>query len=97
MTQEQLAELVTAYMVDHGTGVGYTHASIGRLERGLIPYSQPVIEAIAHSLGTDPASLLIRDPTDQAGIWTIWERALPEQRETITEHAEIVVRKPRKA
>lgn len=93
MTQEQLAERVTNYMVEHGTGAGYTHASIGRLERGLMPYSQPVLEALAHSLGTDPASLLIRDPNDQAGIWTLWEEALPDQRETITEHAEVVLRK----
>lgn len=93
MTQEQLAERVTAYMVEHGTGKGYTHASIGRLERGLMPYSQSILEALAHCLGTDPASLLIRDPNDQAGIWTLWEEALPEQRETITEHAEVVLRK----
>jgi transcriptional regulator with XRE-family HTH domain len=97
LSQEQLAERVTAYLVEHGTGDGYTHASIGRLERGLMPYSQPILEALADSLGTDPASLLIRDPTDPTGIWTIWEKALPEQRATITEHAEIVVKKLHKA
>ena len=25
-------------------------------------------------------------------IWTLWEKAIPEQRATITEHAEIVIR-----
>lgn len=97
MTQEKLAERVTAFLLERGAKKGYTYASIGRLERGLMPYSQPVLEALADSLGTDPASLLIRDPTDPTGIWTIWEKALPAERATITEHAEIVVKKTRKA
>lgn len=96
MTQEQLAERVSAFLIERGAKKGYTYASIGRLERGLMPYSQPVLEALADSLGTDPASLLIRDPTDASGIWTIWEKALPAERATITEHAEIVVKKARR-
>jgi transcriptional regulator with XRE-family HTH domain len=97
LSQEQLAERVTNFLVENGTGGGYTHASIGRLERGLMPYSQPILEALADALGTDPASLLIRDPTDAEGIWTIWEKALPAERTQITELSQIVVKKPKRA
>jgi transcriptional regulator with XRE-family HTH domain len=96
LTQEQLAERVGAYLIDRGLGDGYSHASIGRIENGKMPYTQPILEAMADALGTDCASLLIRDPTDPSGIWTIWEKALPAERATITEHAEIVVKKARR-
>ena len=96
LTQEQLAERVAARLVERGLATGYTHASVGRIETGKMPYTQPVLEAIADALGTDCPSLLIRDPNDPTGIWTIWERALPAERADITEHAEIVVKKRRK-
>jgi transcriptional regulator with XRE-family HTH domain len=92
LTQEQLAELVSKFLHRRGIKKGYTHASIGRLENGKIGYTQLILEALADSLGTDPPSLLIRDPNDAEGIWTLWEKAVPEQRATITEHAEIVIR-----
>ena len=92
LTQEQLAERVSDFLHYRGFKKSYTHASIGRLENGKIGYTQVILEALAHSLGTDPPSLLIRDPTEPDAIWTIWEKAQPDQRATITEHAEIVVR-----
>lgn len=57
-----------------------TYASIGRIEAGQQPYSQEALEAIAEALGTDPASLLMRDPTAPDPIWTIWDRLKPNQR-----------------
>lgn len=93
MTQEQLAERVTTYLQERGIAKSYSYASVGRVENGKMPYTQPILEAMAHALGTDPASLLIRDPTDPTGIWTIWEKALPAERQTITEHAEVVVKR----
>lgn len=93
MTQEQLAERVATYLTERGLARGYSHASVGRIENGKMPYKQPVLEAMADALGTDAASLLIRDPTDPEGIWTLWEKALPVERQTITEHAQIVVKR----
>jgi transcriptional regulator with XRE-family HTH domain len=46
-----------------GEAVDMSHAQVSRIERGLQPYSQPVLEAIADALQTDPASLLMRDPS----------------------------------
>lgn len=72
---------------------GMTHASLSRIERGLQPYSQPIIEAIADELtGGDVASLLERDPKDPEGIWTLWDQAKPGQRRMIVEVAKTIVK-----
>lgn len=57
-----------------------THASLSRIERGLQPYSQALLELLADIYQTDPASLLIRDPSDPDGIWSIWDRLQRRQR-----------------
>ena len=72
--------------------IGITHASLSRIERGLQPYSQPLLEAIADALQTDPASLLTRDPTDPEGIWSIWDRAKPGERRQIVEIAKTLIK-----
>lgn len=40
-----------------------SYVQLGRIERGLQPYSQPVLEAVAKVLGVDPATLLTFDPS----------------------------------
>lgn len=95
LTQEQLAERVAEYLAKQGDGSGYTHASIQRLENGKIGYTQAVLEALADAMGTDPASLLMRDPTDRSAMWTVWDQALPAEREIIEQQAEIVVKSRR--
>jgi transcriptional regulator with XRE-family HTH domain len=69
-----------------------THASLSRLERGLQPYSQGLLEALAVALQTDAASLLIRDPTDPEGIWSVWDQASPSERRQIVEIAKTLIR-----
>ncbi len=86
MTLETLAERV-------GEKIGgLTHASLSRIERGLQPYSQPILEAIAEELNTDVASLLMRDPTDSEALWSIWDQATKIERELITNLAKTVRR-----
>jgi transcriptional regulator with XRE-family HTH domain len=72
--------------------VGTTHASLSRLERGLQPYSQTMLERLADALRTDTASLLIRDPTDPDGIWSVWDRAKPAERRQIVEIAKTLIK-----
>lgn len=96
LTQEQLAERVAQYLADQGDDKGYTHASIQRLESGKIGYTQIVLEALADALGTDPASLLMRDPSDRSAMWTVWDQALPAERELIEQQAEVVVKNRRR-
>src|SRR5215211_4544728 len=59
--------------------IGVSHATLSRVERGRQDYNQGLLELLAEELGTDPASLLIRDPTDPEGIWSIWDQAKPGQ------------------
>ena len=72
---------------------GMTHASLSRIERGIQPYSQPILEAIAEELtGGDVASLLMRDPSDPNAIWSIWDQAKPGERQMIVDIAKTIVK-----
>lgn len=70
LTQEQLAERL-----------GTTHTTIGRLERGVIPYDRIWLEALAEALRCEPADLIMRNPLDPEGIWSIWENLSPPQKQ----------------
>jgi transcriptional regulator with XRE-family HTH domain len=64
LTQAQLARLLNT-----------SRTNISRIENLRKGYTQDFLEACADALRTDPASLILRDPSD--GIWSIWERAKP--------------------
>lgn len=87
LTLEALAERV-------GTKIGgMTHASLSRIERGLQPYSQPILEALADELtGGNVASLLMRDPSDESAMWSIWDQAKPGERKMIEDIAKTIVK-----
>jgi len=72
--------------------IGITHASLSRIERGRQPYSQPLLEALADALQTEPASLLMRNPTDPEGIWSVWDQAKPGERRQIVEIAKTLIK-----
>lgn len=58
-SQEELAEEVAEYLLENEISEkGYTYASIGRMENGRIPYSQPILEGIAKALGVSVATLI---------------------------------------
>ncbi len=61
-------------------------AQLSRIESGVQPYTQDVLEMIADALQTDPPSLLMRRPGDDE-IWSIWDQAQPGVRRQITEIA----------
>ncbi len=93
LTLELAAERVGDFLREHGIADGYTHATLGRLERGLVAYTQPVLEALAFVYQTDPASLLMRNPTDSEALWSIWDNAKQAEREQIVEIARTLTRK----
>ncbi len=83
LTQEQLADAVGKYLLDRGIkGTGYTHASIGRMERGLIPYGQAVMEGISDALRVSVQKLIaVRppkqgdpEPPDPEDLMRLWEQ-----------------------
>ena len=82
LSQERLAERL-------GTSV----ASVSRIEAGIQPYGQDYLEALADTLMTDPASLLIRNPESDDAIWSIWDHAKEGDRRKIVEIAKTITGK----
>ena len=65
MSQEELAERVGEYLSENGISEkGYTYASIGRIENGRMPYSQPIMEGISVALGVPVATLITTPPPE---------------------------------
>jgi hypothetical protein len=62
------------------------------LERAQRGYTQETLEAIAHALQTDVASLLMRNPAADEGLWSVWDQAKPGQRRQIVEIAKTLIK-----
>jgi len=75
-----------------GEAVGISHAQLGRIERGIQPYNQGLLEALADLYGTTPASLIMRDPSGEDPIWSLWDRAKPGERQEIQKYADFIVK-----
>ena len=69
LTQEQLAERI-----------GIARSYLTKIERGTRRYDQPFLEAAAEQLRCEPCDLIMRDPSDPEGIWSIWDQLKPSQR-----------------
>ena len=72
LTQDDLAERLET-----------SKASISRIEAGQQAYTQDFLEACADALRTDPASLLMRNPTDEEAVWSLWDKAKVGDRKMI--------------
>lgn len=66
-------------------------SNLSKVERGFLPYNQEMLERLADALMTDPASLLMRDPTKDGAIWSIWDRASPGERQQIEAVAQALI------
>lgn len=77
LTLEQLADRVEM-----------STSALSYLERGQSAYTQETLERLAEALQTDPASLLMRDPSDPEAIWSIWDNASQAERQQIVSVAE---------
>lgn len=74
LTQTQLAERI-----------GITKSYLSKIESGKKRYDQPFLEAAAEVLRCSPADLIVRDPTDPEGMWSIWDQLQPAQRRQAVE------------
>jgi transcriptional regulator with XRE-family HTH domain len=81
LTQEQLAERI-------GIDKGY----LSKIENGKRRYDQPFLEAAAVVLQCAPADLIIRDPSDPDGIWSVWDTLEPVERRQVVEIAKTLKR-----
>lgn len=70
-----LAKLSERLELEHG--IHLTEGQLSRIERGEQPYGQDALEAIADICGTEPASLLMRDPSKPDGNWKLTPAAAP--------------------
>lgn len=73
--------------------IGMTHASVSRIERGLQKWDQEFLERAADALSCEPADLLVRDPSDPDGIWSLWDQAEPGTRKQIVEITKTLLKK----
>jgi transcriptional regulator with XRE-family HTH domain len=82
MSQEELAERVGEHLLENEiSDKGYTHASIGRIENGRIPYSQPIMEGISKALRVPVTALIAQPPPaegedpppDQETLMQLWK------------------------
>src|SRR5438105_1807743 len=71
--------------------VGTTHATVSRIERGLMDYDGDFLSLVADALQCDVPDLLVRDPSDPDGIWTIWDNAKPGERRQIVQLGKVVI------
>lgn len=61
-------------------GYKTTVATLSRVEKGLQPYSQPLLEAIADALTCKPGDLLMRLPGQEDEIRLVWSQLSPDKR-----------------
>lgn len=69
-----------------------THGQLSRIERGLQPYNQELLEKLADLYMCDVVDLLIRDPSDPEGMWSLWDKAKPAQRQQIIAVADALLK-----
>lgn len=69
-----------------------SHSQLSRIERYQQPYNQELLEALAELYMCDVVDLLIRDPSDPEGMWSIWEKAKPAERKRIVAVAETLLK-----
>lgn len=81
LTQEQLAERV-----------GIDKSYLSKIENGKKRYDQPFLEAAAEALRCAPGDLIIRNPIDPDGIWSIWDQLAPTERRQMVEIAKTLKR-----
>lgn len=69
-----------------------SHSQLSRIERQQQPYNQELLEALADLYRCDVVDLIIRDPSDPEGMWTLWEKAQPGERQQIRSVAEALLK-----
>lgn len=64
--------------------IGLSQTSLARIERGETPYNQTLLEILAEVYGTDAPSLIMRNPVDPEGIWSIYDQIpAPERKRAL--------------
>ncbi len=75
-TQDRLAEMT-----------GLSKPYISQLEGGSRQFTHETLVVLADALSCDPADLIMRDPTEPEGIWSVWNTLDAPQRRQVVEIA----------
>lgn len=75
-----------------GESVGISHAQLGRIERRVQKYNQELLERLAELYGVSTASLIVRDPSKEDSIWSLWDQAHEAERQDTTKYLEFRVK-----
>lgn len=62
--------------------IGLHASTLSRIEQFKIPYNEALLEVLAEVYGTDPASLIMRNPADPDGLWSIYDQIPAADRPT---------------
>lgn len=81
LNQEQLAERV-----------GVSRPQVTKWEKSTRQPNLAELEAVAEVLRCEVPDLLMRDPSDPEGIWTIWDTLAPPERRQVVEIAKTIKR-----
>lgn len=79
-------------LVQVAEALGMTHGQLSRIERGLQPYNQELLERLGELYRCDFIELLVRDPSEPTSIWSAWRKAGPTQRRQIAGLAEALLK-----
>jgi len=58
-----------------------SHQQLGRIERGVQPYNQPLLEFLADLYGCDESDLIMRPPGAKRTIEMVWDKIPEDQKE----------------
>lgn len=72
LNQEQLADRL-----------GISRPQVSKWEKHTRQPDLTELEALAEILRCEPADLLMRDPTDPEGIWSVWDTLAPTERSQV--------------
>lgn len=70
------------YSLEHvAHNVPMDKGNLSKVERGLLPYNQEMLERLGDILGTDPGNLISRDPTKDGKVIDLVQRLNASQLE----------------
>jgi transcriptional regulator with XRE-family HTH domain len=79
-----------------GERIGKSKSNISEFENGVTRYNQDLLEALADALACEPADLIMRNPMQPDGIWSIWDRIPETKREDARRILETLAAPPKR-
>lgn len=67
---------------------GIDKGNLSKVERGLLPYNQEMLERLGEILGTDPGNLISRDPTKEGKVLDMVQHLNDRERDKVVAYIE---------